>query len=235
MKKKNILAITLARGGSKSIKNKNIINILGKPLIYYTIREAKRSKLISDYVVSTDNKIIAETAKKYGAKTPFIRPKNISKDNSTSVDALVHAVKFMEKKNKIKYDFVIELMCTNPLKTYTDIDKVIKILIKKNPDTCIAVNRVYDNHPARVKKIINGRIVDFVVKEKPESRRQDLKPKAFVRSGAIYGIKRDYLINKKRRYGSKKSLAYVLAESKACNIDEPKDILIAQYLLKNAI
>ena len=205
MKKKNILAITLARGGSKSIKNKNIINILGKPLIYYTIREAKRSKLISDYVVSTDNKIIAETAKKYGAKTPFIRPKNISKDNSTSVDALVHAVKFMEKKNKIKYDFVIELMCTNPLKTYTDIDKVIKILIKKNPDTCIAVNRVYDNHPARVKKIINGRIVDFVFKEKPESRRQDLKPKAFVRSGAIYGIKRDYLINKKRRYGSKKS------------------------------
>ncbi len=232
--KKKILAITLARGGSKAVKNKNIINILGKPLIFYTIREAKKSKLISDYIISTDSNRIAKISKKLGVEVPFLRPKNISKHNSTSVDALVHAVKFMEKKNNLKYDYIVELMCTNPLKTRNDIDNIIKILIKKNPDTCIAVNQIYDHHPARVKKIIKNKILDFSVKEKREARRQDLRPKAFVRSGAIYGIKRDYLIKKKRRYGSKNSIAYILDEKKTCNIDEPKDILVAKYLIKNA-
>ena len=130
--KYKVLGITLARGGSKSIKNKNIAKILNKPLIYYTIKEAKKSKFISDYIVSTDSKKIAKVANFYGANTPFIRPKKLSKDSSTSVDALIHAVKFMEKKNKTKYDFIVELMCTNPLKKSSDIDKIIKLLFKKN-------------------------------------------------------------------------------------------------------
>ena len=99
-------------------------------------------------------------------------------------------------------------MCTNPLKTYNDIDRIIKILIKK-PDTCIAIHQLFDHHPARVKKIVNGKIVNFKIIEKNESRRQDLKPNAYVRSGAIYGIKRDYLL-KKQRYGSKNSIPYIL-------------------------
>lgn len=230
-----ILGITLARGGSKSIKNKNITKILNKPLIYYTIKEAKKSKYLTDYIVSTDSKKIARVANLYGADTPFIRPKFLSKDNSTSVDSLIHAVKFMEKKNKIKYDYVVELMCTNPLKKSDDIDKIIKILVKKNPDTCIALHQIYDHHPARVKKIINGKIVNFKIKEKNESRRQDLKPNAYVRSGAIYGINRDYLLKKKQRYGSKNSIPYILNQNKACNIDEPKDLIIAEYHIKHGL
>ena len=74
-KKYRILAVTLARGGSKSIKNKNITKINGKPLIYYTIKEAKKSKLISRYLVSTDDKKIASVCKKLGADVPFLRPK----------------------------------------------------------------------------------------------------------------------------------------------------------------
>ena len=96
-----ILGITLARGGSKSIKNKNIVKIFNKPLIYYTIKEAKKSKFITDYIVSTDSKKISKVANFYGADTPFIRPKSISKDSSTSVDALIHALKFMEKKREL--------------------------------------------------------------------------------------------------------------------------------------
>jgi len=230
-----ILGITLARGGSKSIKNKNITKILNKPLIYYTIKEAKKSKYLTDYIVSTDSKKIARVANLYGADTPFVRPKFLSKDNSTSVDSLIHAVKFMEKKNKIKYDYVVELMCTNPLKKSDDIDKIIKILVKKNPDTCIAIHQIYDHHPARVKKIINGKIVNFKIKEKNESRRQDLKPNAYVRSGAIYGINRDYLLKKKQRYGSKNSIPYILNQNKACNIDEPKDLIIAEYHIKHGL
>ena len=90
-------------------------------------------------------------------------------------------------------------MCTNPLKKSDDIDKIIKKIINTNADTVIAVHKVEDHHPRRLKKIINDKIVDFM-SEKPESRRQDLKPYAYVRSGSIYAIKRSHLMNESRRY-----------------------------------
>ena len=100
-KKYRILAVTLARGGSKSIKNKNITKINGKPLIYYTIKEAKKSKLISRYLVSTDDKKIASVCKKLGADVPFLRPKKLSTDKARAVDADAHALEFLrEKKEK---------------------------------------------------------------------------------------------------------------------------------------
>ena len=230
--KSNILAITLARGGSKAIKNKNIKKINGKPLVFYTISEAKKSKYISDYIVSTDSTKIAKISKAYGAIIPFLRPKKLSTDKASSVDALIHATRYMEKINNKKYDYVIELMCTNPLKKVKDIDTIIKKIKKYKCDSVIAVNRVLDNHPARIKKIIKGKIINFCINEKAESRRQDLKPYAYVRSGSIYALNRDYLINKRKRYGSKKSFAYILPPERSINIDQEIDFYIAEKLLK---
>ena len=232
--KKKILAITLARGGSKGIKLKNIKKLNSKPLIYYTIVEAKKSKLITDYIVSTDSKKISKIAKKFGAQIPFLRPKKLSTDKASSADALIHATLHMEKIKNIKYDYIIELMCTNPLKKSEDIDQIIKKIIKFKSDTVIAVNRVYDQHPARIKKIKNDKIIDFCVKEKPESRRQDLRPKAYIRSGSIYAISRDYLINKKKRYGSKNSRPYILPAERTINIDTKYDFYVAEQIIKNA-
>ena len=226
-----ILGITLARGGSKSVPLKNIRPILKKPLIYYTIKEAKKSKYLNDYIVSTDHKKIHEISKKYGANVPFIRPNNLSKDNTTSVASLQHAVKFMEKKNEIKYDYVIEIMCTNPLKKVVDIDSCIKKIIRTKADTVIAVHQLYDHHPLRIKKIVNDKIVDFCLKEKLETRRQDLKPNAYIRSGSIYAIKRDHLMRENKRYGSVNSRPYVLPPERAINIDNEIDVIVAERLL----
>ena len=233
MSKYKILAITLARAGSKGVKNKNIRKILGKPLIYYTIKEALKSKLISDYIISTDSKNISNISKKFGAKVPFLRPKKLSSDNASSVSALQHSVLWMERKNNTKYDFIIELMCTNPLKKQSEIDSLIKKLIKTKADSVIAVNKLEDHHPQRIKKIVNDKIVDFCLKEKNESRRQDLKPLAYIRSGSIYGMKRDFLIKKKRRYGGKNSRPYILDSKRAINIDNEYDFLVAKEILKN--
>jgi len=139
----------------------------------------------------------------------------------------------MEKLKKKKYDYIVELMCTNPLKKTKDIDAVIRKLIKTKADSVIAVNRIFDHHPSRVKKIINGKIVNFCIKEKSETRRQDLKPKAYVRSGSIYAFKRDYLIKKKKRYGSKNSRPYILPNSRAINIDDILDFYLAEKMLKS--
>ena len=230
-KKINIIGITLARGGSKSIKDKNITPILGKPLIEYTIREAHKSKFIRDYIVSTDSKKISNLCRKLKVEVPFLRPKSLSNDKASSVIALKHAVKFMENKMGIKYDYVVEIMCTNPLKNVRDIDNCIKKIIATKADSVIAVHQIEDHHPSRVKKIIQDKIVDFCIKEKPESRRQDLRPKAYVRSGSIYVLKRDYLMYKSKRYGSKNSRPYILPDKRAINIDTRQDLLLAEQLL----
>lgn len=226
-----ILGITLARGGSKSVPLKNIRPILKKPLIYYTIKEAKKSKLLSDYIISTDHEKISEISKKYGADVPFIRPSNLSKDNTTSVASLQHAVNFMENKKRIKYDFIIEIMCTNPLKKVIDIDSCIKKIIRTKADTVIAVHQLYDHHPLRIKKIEKDKLVDFCLKEKLETRRQDLKPNAYIRSGSIYAIKRNHLMKENKRYGSRNSRPYILPPERAINIDNEIDVIVAEQLL----
>jgi CMP-N-acetylneuraminic acid synthetase len=229
--KKNILGVTLARGGSKGIKKKNIFKIKGKPLIYYTIKEAKKSRKLTNYIISTDSLQIKKVAKKYKCEVPFLRPKKFAKDNSSSASALKHALIECEKIYNKKFDYVIELMATNPLKSYKDIDNVIKIILKKKADSVIAVNQIFDHHPARIKKIINGRLFDFSIKEKLESRRQDLKPNAYVRSGSIYAMSRRYVIQEKR-YFSGKSYSYILPLKRTINIDDNNDLLIATNKLK---
>ena len=101
----NILGITLARGGSKGVKQKNIKDLCGKPLIQYTIDEVLKSKYIQEYIVSTDDQTIAEVAKSLGAEVPFMRPQEFSTDEASSVSALQHAVSFMEDRENKFYDF----------------------------------------------------------------------------------------------------------------------------------
>jgi len=228
-----ILGVTLARGGSKGIPKKNIKPIAGFPLIYYTISEALKSDFLTRYIVSTDDKDIQDIAIRYGAEAPFLRPLELSKDNSSSSSALQHAVEWAENDEGIKYDFVVELMCTNPLKTSIDIDLSISKLISTGADSVIAIHQLEDHHPARIKKIINDKIVDFCIPETPESRRQDLKPSAYIRSGAIYALKRDFLMNKGMRYGSENSRPYILSKEKAVNIDTEVDFLIAEIIMEN--
>ncbi len=229
--KRNILGVTLARGGSKGIKNKNLVKIKNKPLIYYTIKEALKTKELTKYIISTDSPQIKKIALKYRAEVPFLRPKWLSKDNSSSASALKHALIKCEKIFQKRFDYVVELMATNPLKKTLDIKNVIKIMIKNKADSVIAVNQLFDNHPARIKKIVKGKLYDFAVKEKLETRRQDLKPNAYIRSGSIYAMSRKFIMNEKR-YFSGKSLAYILPLKRTINIDDENDLMIAKNKFK---
>jgi len=234
MKDKNeirILGLTLARGGSKTVFKKNIRPICGKPLISYTIKEAQKSKFLSRYIVSTDDQEIKKVAESFGAEVPFVRPSEYSSDSASSVSAMQHAVRWVENQEGVKYDYVVELMCTNPMKNVYDIDMAIEKLIKTNSDSVIAVHQLEDHHPARIKKIIDDKIVDFCVSEIPESRRQDLTPKAYIRSGSIYALRRDFLMIEGKRYGSSNSRPYILPAERAVNIDTELDFLMAEILI----
>jgi len=225
-----VLAVTLARGGSKSVPRKNIRPILGVPLIAYTIAEAKRSRYVTRQLVSTDDEEIQRIAILCGAEAPFLRPAHLAADKTPSLPALQHAVAWAEENEGEEYDYVVELMCTNPMKTLEDIDAAIEKLIATEADSVIGVSRLEDHHPARVKKIVNDRLVDFCVPE-PHIPRQDLTPEAYIRNGSIYAMRRDVLMIHNARYGTENSHPYIMPAERSVNIDTYIDILVAEILL----
>ena len=133
--------------------------------------------------------------------------------------------------NNVRYDYVIEIMATNPLKTFKDIDKCIEILDKKKSDSVISVCQLYDHHPARIKKIENGYLKNFCIDENEYMMRQDFIPKAYIRNGSIYAFKRNILINDNSKWG-KKIIPYIMPDERSINIDEPIDIEYCKLRIK---
>ena len=232
--KKSVLAVILARGGSKGIKKKNIKKIQNHPLISYSIYAGKNSKLVDEIIVSSDSKEIIEVSKNYGADAPFVRPKILSGDKVPSVTALKHAVVEAEKFYGKTFDYIIELPCVSPLRDKDDIDAALNILIKKKVDSVISYVNTGEKHPTRLKRIKSNKITNFC-KDYPEpdigSRRQDFEP-CYIRNGAIYSMTRNTLIMKNSRNG-KKSIPYIMPDEKSINIDTKFDFLIAKMLIEN--
>ena len=130
MVKKRILCVISARGGSKGVKNKNIIYFFKKPLIAWSIIQAKKSNFIKDVYVSTDSPKIAKVAEKFNAKVPFLRKKNLAKKNTSKFLVWKDALLRLEKLNRTKYDLFLDLDCTNPLRSTKDINKMINFFFK---------------------------------------------------------------------------------------------------------
>ena len=222
-----VLAVTLARGGSKSIPKKNIALVAGRPLIDYTISEALESKLVDQYVVSTDCDEIASVASALGVSNIIRRPDSLATDTAKSSDALQHAVHYMEEQGQ-HFDIVVELMATNPLKKAHHIDAAIELLCESQSSFCVAVQRLYDHHPARIKYLDEQGIMHDFYPEVLESRRQDLAPAAYIRAGSIYCMRVEALKATGARYDKSNSVAYVLPDEAVVNIDEPVDMLVAE-------
>lgn len=226
-----ILAVILARGGSKAVPKKNLRPLCGVPLIAYTVVEACRSKLISRVIVSSDSEEIRNVAINYGAEAPFARPVELSTDSAKAVDCDRHALLWAEAQEGRCYDCVVELLCTNPMKTSEDIDSALQKLIDTGADSVIGVSKLDDHHPIRIKKIVDDHIQDFCLPEIPETHRQGLKPDAYIRNGSIYAVRRDLII-RGIRYGTTNSRPYLMPPEKSVNIDSEMDLLLAELLLQ---
>ena len=226
-----VLGVTLARGGSKGIPMKNIIDVCGKPLIAHTIHSALTSNIFTNFIVSTDSEEIAKISKKYGAEVPFMRPDELALDHVWSRDALKHAVIAAEAHYDITYDYVIELPCVSPMRSSIHIKEAFSLLESSGVDSVTSVCQMADKHPVRMKRIVDGYLKDFCA-EYPEgegSRRQDLEP-CYIRNGAIYAMTRDCIVEKFSRHGSG-SLAYVMDEEVSVNIDTFTDLVVARALM----
>lgn len=173
-----IYVLIPARGGSKSIKDKNIVKIKKKELIYFTIQTAKKLKKISKIVVSTDSKKIAKVAKLYGAEVPFIRPKKYSKDNSTDLQVFKHYINWLKKNNMTIPKIIIHLRVTTPFRNANIVNKAINIILKNKNISSLRSMRKSIFSPYKMWFVENKKAIPVLKNKKKElhsASRQSLK------------------------------------------------------------
>ena len=231
MSKNSFLGLITARSGSKGLKNKNLLKINKYPLIYWPINTFKKSKYINHFILSTDSKKIAKVAQKFNCPVPFLRPKKLARDNSTSIDVIIHALNFYKKKN-INFDYIALLEPTSPLTDSVDLDKAISRLLKFKSiaDSIVGVSKNINHHPnfnVSLKK--NNLIRNINVKK--NLRRQSISNLYFF-EGSLYVSKVKSILEKKTFY-HKKTIAYEMPKWKSFEIDDYIDFICVSEIFKN--
>lgn len=226
-----VLGIVTARGGSKGVPGKNIRPLLGKPLLQYTAEAALAAKRLTRVILSTEDKEIADVGRQCGLEVPFMRPMELARDNTPHLPVLQDAVRRLEQEGE-SYDAILTLQPTNPLRLPSDIDGAIELLEKTGADSVISFVAVGEKHPARMKFVDDqGRVIDPPFAEKMEGQRRQELPKLYLREGSIYLTRRDVLM-KQHSLKGRDCRAWIMPEDRACNIDQPFDLFLAEQLLK---
>lgn len=216
-----VLGLIPARGGSQTIKRKNMIDLGGVPLIEWTIKTAFNTSL-SRVIVSTDDKEIADFSEEIGCEVPFIRPSALATSSALAIDVINHALDVLGEE----FDAVMMLQPTTPFRTKEDIEQSIQII--GDASSVISVVAVDGAHPARMKYIEDGLLIDPPFAEKIENMpRQELR-RVFIRNGAIYLTKVPYL--REKTFKGPKSMALIMPPERSVNIDSEFDLRVARAI-----
>lgn len=225
-----ILAIIPARGGSKGLPGKNIRTLGGKPLIGWTIEQAKRSNYIDEIFISTDSKEIADIAESFGVKVPELRPSDIATDSAPSSAFVLHTINLYRKRGA-EFDYILLLEPTSPLRKRTDIDSAISLL--SSDESCVGVvslGEVHMEHPLIVKKIKDGKPYPYILSENVISQRQTLD-RAYFPYGVVYLVNRIYF-EKEKKFYSEFSIPYYIERWQNYEVDDLCDFLCIESILE---
>ena len=223
---KTVLAIIPARGGSKGVLRKNIRELGGKPLIAWTIGEAKKSNYIDRIILSSEDDEIIKVAKHWGCEVPFIRPRELAQDNTPGIDPVIHAIETLQEK----YDYIVLLQPTSPLRNEKHIDEAIELLELKKADAIISVCET--DHSPLWCNILNEDLsmTNFLSKELLNKRSQDL-PLFYRLNGAIYICETQKLLRNKSFFIKENIFAYIMDKKTSVDIDDDIDFLVAKELI----
>lgn len=226
-----VLGVILARGGSKGVPGKNIRPLNGKPLITYAIEAAKQSKLLNKFIISTDDNEIAKIAKENGAEAPFKRPAKLATDTAHTPDVILHAVEFLEKQGE-KYDLVVTLQPTSPLRNEKHIDEGIRKAIDTGVDSVVSVK---DAFPPWWLWKMDGEKASLVLdhEENPFNLERQQLPKTYQSNGAIYVTKVNFLKKTISLVNPENSSLIIMDEISSLDIDTEIDFIIIENMLKN--
>lgn len=237
-----ILGIIPARGGSKSIPHKNIYPLRGKPLLYYTIRASKDSRLLSRTILTTDDEKIAAVGKKYGFEVPFIRPKELALDKTPDLPVFQHALQWLKANEGYVPDIIVQLRPTSPLKSGADIDRAVKLLIDHKKADSVRAVRVPPQTPFKMwtmnKK--TGFLDPLLPKAFPEVFKKFKEPFNMPRQvlpqtleySAYIDVLRYNTIMKKHSMSGKYALPFTYEEWRDIDIDSMRELRYAELVMK---
>lgn len=230
----SVLCTICARGGSKGVPNKNIKELLGKPLIAYTIEQAFYCRFIDRVVVSTDSQDIAIIAKQYGVEVPFMRPSDLATDESPKLPVIQHAVRYYIENLNFKPDYVIDLDPTSPLRISDDIEKCLNLIMNDfNCDSVITGYRSNKNPYFNMVEIDPKGFAYLSKKtEKQVIRRQDA-PIVYAMNASIYVWKTEVLLNQTRIVSGKMKLIEMPKE-RSIDIDTEIDFKLVELIMREA-
>ncbi|MCL5030742.1 MAG: acylneuraminate cytidylyltransferase family protein [Bacteroidetes bacterium] len=228
-----ILCTIPARGGSKSIPKKNLVNLDGKPLIAYSIIQALKSKSINRCIVTTDSEEIAKVAKKYGAEVPFIRPQKLAQDSTSDLPVFQHTLKWLAIHEKYFPDIIVHLRPTAPIRQVSDIDKAIGILIDDSSADSLRSICVPSQSPFKMWKIHDGYLKPLISMKDEELfnlPRQKL-PTVYWQNASIDVIRYETIMNKNSMSGNK-IIPFLMDTSFSIDIDDYLDLTLAELIFK---
>jgi len=222
----NYVALIPVRGGSKGLPGKNIKVLNEKPLVAWSIESALSSKNITDVYVSTDSKEIQKIAEEFGAKAPYIRPKEISGDTATTESAVMHFIDWCQS-NHIVIDNIVLMQATSPIRTPGSIDKAIKLFEKEESDSLLTVVKAHKF----IWKNPHAPASNYDYLNRP--RRQDIKieDREYFENGSFYITKLTTYKKFQNRLGGNISL-FEMSEEESVDIDSEIDFKIAEVLMK---
>jgi CMP-N,N'-diacetyllegionaminic acid synthase len=224
-----VLAVVPARGGSRGVPRKNIRALGAHPLLAYTIAAGRSSARVTDLVVSTEDTEIADVARAYGA-TVVERPPELATDEAPTAPVIQHAIEEVERSTGRTYDYILTLQPTTPFRRGWDIDAAVDLL-EATPNleaSVTSVVRIFDAHPARVKRLEGDRLLPYIAGDDLPTRRQDLPP-AYLRNGAIY-LSHRHTVTGGSVWGNPE-VPYEMPPERSVNIDEPLDFLLAEAVV----
>lgn len=227
------LAIIPARGGSKSVPRKNLVSLLGKPLIAWTILSARRAKTLNRIVVSTDDREIAEVARHYGAEVPFLRPAELATDETPDLPVFQHALRELHDAEGYLPDAIVHLRPTQPLRTAEEIDQAVKLWTRSGSDCVKSVLQVSE-HPFKMYRLLGEQLVPYLHTEDrrrrgPDVPRQSLEP-LYLAAGVVDIIRRE-IVEAGFTEGDK-VVPFFVDPSRYVNLDAPWDFAIAESLMR---
>jgi CMP-N,N'-diacetyllegionaminic acid synthase len=226
-----MICIIPARKGSQGLKNKNILKFNKINLFLHTIKQAQQCKEISKIVLTTDDMRIIKITKlfkKDKIEIPFIRPKKLSRKNSSARDVYLHCIKYLENRDLIKIDNFCVLLPTSPLRTAGDIKNTIQLFKKKKAEVCLSVSETKPRN--WIFKLDKNKVKLFSNEQKKSSIRQ-FETKNFIANGSIYVFDHNYL-KKNNTYFSKKTYGYIMPKLRSVDIDNYDDFKIAELIKK---
>ena len=230
-KDKTFLAIVPARGGSKRLPRKNILDLNGKPLIAWSIESGLKSRYIDEVMATTDDNEIVEVSKKYGANVPFKRPGELANDHTTRSEVIRHAIEFYQDELGEKFDYLVLLQPTSPLRSEKDIDNAIEFMFEKKGDAVVSVCEL--EHPIHWSDTLpkDKNMSKFLNNIAVQSRSQDLE-KYYRLNGAIYICDVQKFLKEGCVFLKENIFAFEMSQEKSVDIDTRLDFKISKALIE---